>query len=183
MVQHYFIGFKIPEQEAERLEKVRSTWSLQSTHKAIPHASDLHITLLYLGPVEDVLLQKLSDRLTDLQEICSSFKLTIKNISSFGNPRNPRVIFASIEEEAKLKLLQKNVKTIAESLDFKVDQKPFVPHITLAKKWIGKQEINMAEMKVEQSDFIINQFSIYSIHPQKVPSYQAVKTVDLKGKE
>ncbi|WP_075620106.1 RNA 2',3'-cyclic phosphodiesterase [Paenisporosarcina indica] len=180
MVQHYFIGFKIPEKEAQQLDHVRSTWNLQATHKVIPHSSDLHITLLYLGAVEDETMQRLSERLTDLQETCTSFDLTINGIASFGSHRNPRVVYVSVEEESKLKLLQTNVKMIAESLNFKVDQKPFVPHITLAKKWIGKEDLNMEDKQVDQMNFMIKQFSIYSIHPQKIPSYHAIKTIELK---
>ena len=180
MVQHYFIGFKIPEKEAQQLDQIRSKWELQSTHKVIPHASDLHITLLYLGAVEEKAMQRLSERLNALQETCSSFDLTLKGVSSFGSPSNPRVVYVSTEEQDKLKLLQKNVKLIAESLNFKVDQKPFVPHITLAKKWKGKQDFNMDDKHIDQMNFMIKYFSIYSIHPQKTPSYHPVKSVVLK---
>jgi len=180
MVQHYFIGFKIPEKEASQLDEIRRTWNLQETHKVIPHGSDLHVTILYLGAVEDEVLQKLSDRLESLQGIDASFDLSLTGVSSFGSPKNPRVIFVSLEEEPKLKRLQKNIKMIGESLHFQLDQKPFVPHITLAKKWIGKQEINMAEMQIEKRNVTIDQFAIFSIHPQKIPSYEAVKTINLK---
>lgn len=182
LVQHYFIGFKIPETVAEHLDQARSTWDLQETHKVIPHVSDLHITLLYLGGVEEELFQKLSGRLDDLEVTCPSFDLTIKGVSTFGSSRKPRVIHASVEEQSKLKQLHGHVKNIAESLNFKVDQKLFVPHITLAKKWIGNGELDIGNMQVEQMNFTIEHFSIYSIHPQKIPSYQAVKTVNLKGK-
>jgi len=180
MVQHYFIGFKIPEKQATQLDEIRSTWNLQTTHKVIPHASDLHVTLLYLGPVEDKDMKTLTERLEKLQDDLPSLNLTITGFSSFGSPKNPRVVFASLEKEPKLKLLQKNVKTIAESIPFKLDKKPYVPHITLAKKWIGQKELNMHELKIEPLIVEIKQFSIFSIHPQKIPSYIAVKTIQLK---
>lgn len=180
MVQHYFIGLKIPEKEATQLDEIRSTWNLQATHKVIPHVSDLHVTLVYLGPVEDGVMNTLSERLEKFQDDFPAFNLAIKGVSSFGSQINPRVVFASLEEEPKLKQLQKNVKMIAESVSLKLDQKSYVPHITLAKKWVGHQELNMNDLKIEPMTFAIKQFSIFSIHPQKAPSYNAVKTIQLK---
>jgi len=179
MVQHYFIGFKVPEREAKQLDEIRKTWNLQETHKVIPHVNDLHVTLLYLGAMEDEVLQKLSVGLERIQDTVGSFHLTLTGVSSFGSPKNPRVLYVSIADEPKLKQLQKNIKTIGESLRLKLDQKPYVPHITLAKKWIGNDDLNLNDMQIEPINIAINQFAIYSIHPQKTPSYQAVKTIEL----
>jgi RNA 2',3'-cyclic 3'-phosphodiesterase len=180
MVQHYFIGLKIPEKEATQLDEIRSTWNLQATHKVIPHVSDLHVTLVYLGAVEDGVMNTLIERLEKLQGDLPAFDMEITGVSNFGSPKNPRVIFASLEEEPKLKQLQNNVKMIAESVPLKLDKKPYVPHITLAKKWDGNQELNMSDLKIEPMTAAIKQFSVFSIHPQKAPSYNAVKTFQLK---
>ena len=180
MAQHYFIGFKIPEREANRLANARDKWDLDKNYKAIPDVRDLHITLQYLGGVEPGIFNELSTKLLGLDESLPGFRLTLRGVSTFGNPNKPRVIYTSVDEEPALIQLQKKIKDIVQTLPLKVDQKPFVPHITLAKKWIGQDLIDLEGMEIEPMETVIGHFSIFAIHPQKVPSYEAVKTINLK---
>nr|WP_316046189.1 hypothetical protein [Planococcus glaciei] len=46
MQAHYFIGIKIPEPAAKKLDQARTAWNLKS-HKRYTHWVDMHITLLF----------------------------------------------------------------------------------------------------------------------------------------
>lgn len=179
-MQHYFIGVKLPGELARRLVEDRNEWQLELSHKRLPVAEDLHITLVYLGAVEAEVLTKLISELNELAEVIPAIKLTLSEVTTFGNPSTPRVIYTSIEEQPMLRKLQNAILEKCLALLLQVDQKPFVPHITLAKKWSGKLDVFSKEMLIEKTSFNVKDFSIYSINPGKVPSYEPIHTIYLK---
>ncbi|HLG26802.1 MAG TPA: RNA 2',3'-cyclic phosphodiesterase [Paenisporosarcina sp.] len=179
-MQHYFIGVKLPEDLACRLVDVRREWQLERSHKRLPAAVDLHITLLYLGAVEAEVLTELKSELNELTGVIPVMDVTLTGVSTFGNPSTPSVIYTSIEEQPNLHKLQRSILEKCLNLLLQLDQKPFVPHITLAKKWSGKQDVFSKEMHIEKTSFTMKDFSIYTINPGEVPSYQAIHTIYLK---
>ncbi|HSO58734.1 MAG TPA: RNA 2',3'-cyclic phosphodiesterase [Paenisporosarcina sp.] len=179
-MQHYFIGVKLPEGLAKQLVDFRNEWQLELSHKRLPVAEDLHITLVYLGAVEAEVLTKLISELNELAEVIPHFTLTLSGVETFGNPSTPRVIYTSIEEQPMLYKLQNTILEKCLALLLPVDRKPFVPHITLAKKWNEKLDVFSKEMHIDKISFNIRDFSIYSINPKEVPSYQPVHTIFLK---
>lgn len=180
-MQHYFIGIKLPKDLAQQLVDLRKGWHLERSHKRLPVAEDLHITLLYLGAVESDLLKQLLSQLDSLSQKFLPIDITLNGVSIFGNPLTPRVVYTAIEEQLSLQLLQKAVLEKCLELFLQVDKKPFVPHITLAKKWSGQHELFLKEMDIEKQSFSITAFSVYAINPRETPSYQAIHTIFLSG--
>ena len=179
-MQHYFIGVKLPEGLARHLVDSQKEWHLELSHKTLPVAEDLHITLVYLGAVEAEVLTELISELNELNEVIPAIDLKLSGVSTFGNPSTPRVIYASIEEQPMLHKLQHAVLEKCLALSLRVDQKSFVPHITIAKKWSGKLDVFSKVMLIEQTSFTMKDFSIYSINPGKVPSYKPIHTIYLE---
>ena len=178
-MQHYFIGVKLPIELSRQLVQSRDGWQLEQTHKRLPAAEDLHITLVYLGAVESGKLHSLMVALDDIESL-KNVIVTLAGVSTFGNPTTPRVIYAAIEEQPKLIELQSAVLEKCLDLSLPVDSKKFVPHITLAKKWRGQQEHFSKDMYIASDKFSIKEFSLYSINPGVTPSYQAIHTITLK---
>lgn len=177
-MQHYFIGIKLPQELAEQLVELRNVWHLNETHKRLPAAEDLHITLQYLGAVDPEKLRCLHQKL-DLLHV-PSMKITLKGISTFGNPSTPRVVYAAVKEQPLLYDLQHVILEKCLELNLAVDTKKFVPHVTLAKKWSGQQVGFAKEMMLEEASFYVNQFAVYAIHPGENPSYHAIHSIDLE---
>lgn len=170
MKPHYFIGIKIPLKIAEKLDKERYTWKLQS-HKRQTPPEDMHITLLFIG--EDV-----HDEIDQAVKLLSgikqpAFSLTVDGVKTFGNPSTPRIIYASLEHSEELEALQRQVLESLEPLQIQFDPKAFVPHITLASKWAGgtpgEPQLSISEMQYE-----VTEFSLFKIAPKGNPRYQKV---------
>ena len=178
-MQHYFIGIKLPIELSRQLVQSRENWQLEQTHKKLPVAEDLHITLVYLGAVESGKLTSLMLALDDI-DYMKTISVTLDRVSTFGNPATPRVIYAAIEDQPELNELQSAVIEKCLDLSLPVDRKKFVHHITLAKKWRGQRENFSNDMHIDSSTFSIKEFSLYSINPGVTPSYQAIHTIYLK---
>lgn len=178
-MQHYFIGVKLPIELSRQLVHSRDSWQLEQSHKKLPPAEDLHITLVYLGAVESGKLNSLMQALDDIDSL-KTMIVTLSGVSTFGNPATPRVIYAAIMEQPKLIELQSAVLEKCLDLSLPVDTKKFVPHITLAKKWRGQQEHFSKDMHIASNKFTVKEFSLYSINPGVIPSYQEIHSITLK---
>lgn len=93
-------------------------------------SSDLmHITLKFLGEVPESQIPKITAALDSIS--ASPYSLQAAGISTFGRP--PRVIKAEIHDSGKTAALASDVETRMAKLGFSREEKPFSPHITIAR--------------------------------------------------
>ncbi|AQQ52771.1 RNA 2',3'-cyclic phosphodiesterase [Planococcus lenghuensis] len=175
MSSHYFIGIRLPEETAASLALQRDSWRLRS-HKQLPPAEDLHITLVYIGADPN---DELPDVLQALEAVdMAAFEVTVSGAGTFGNPATPRVIYADVQENPHLRELQRQVEAALEPFSLRPDKRPFVPHITLAKKWKGNDPLT-EPLTIGIERFTVSEFSLFQVHLDKRPRYEAVRTYEL----
>lgn len=95
-------------------------------------AENLHVTLKFLGETP---LAKLDPLQTALAVVRSPqpVQLTFRGLGFFPNEKRPRVFWAGTEATANLKTLAAAVDQAAHRLDFPLEERPFAPHLTLAR--------------------------------------------------
>lgn len=98
--------------------------------KTLPRRS-LHITLLFLGNVEEGGIEQLKAVLDNLQS--ASFELNFSHVGLFPNADRPRLLAAGFEESAMAQELCVNLQNVIRQLGLAVDERPYRPHITLAR--------------------------------------------------
>lgn len=94
---------------------------------------NLHLSLVFLGDVSE---NRLDDVILCLQSAASGtaeFAVTVTGPGWFGSPRSPRVLWAGIREEKGLAGLQARLNGELRALGFPTEDRPYVPHITLAR--------------------------------------------------
>lgn len=169
MQTHYFIGINVPKSVSAQLAETRDGWELNS-HKKYTDAYNMHITLLFIGSADEVQLRAAAKALEDIS--LASFDLTIEGVKTFGNPETPRIIYAALAESAPLMELQEKIKKTVESFGISLDQKPFVPHITLAAKWAGGAEMETDKLpELMPISFRVEEYSLFRIEPQHTRKY------------
>jgi len=89
----------------------------------------MHITLKFLGEVPESQIQKIAASLDDIS--AAPYTLHASGISTFGRP--PRVIKAEVHDGGATASLAADVESRMEKLGFKREEKPFSPHITIAR--------------------------------------------------
>lgn len=184
---HYFIA--IPIKEALRVEF--SNWQNQLkaglSYKVWPHKQDLHITLKFLGAVEKEPLEKLCETLRTIDH--TSFSLMVGGIGTFGKPNSPRVIWAGVNRTNSLDGLFTKIEKAAKTVGFPIENRPYRPHITLAKKWNGtpnqSEFLESLKEKYQTTNFSmeIEEYVLYQIFPSRTPKYERVETFSLKRGE
>lgn len=175
MSSHYFIGIRLPEETAASLAEQRDNWQLKS-YKQLPPPEDLHITLVYIGADPHDELPEVLKALNAVD--VAPFDVAINGVGTFGNPAKPRVIYADVQENPHLRELQRQVVSVLEPFSLRPDKRPFVPHITLAKKWKGDDPLTK-QLEIRVGRFTVSQFSLFKVNLNKRPRYEAVQTYEL----
>ena len=89
----------------------------------------MHITLKFLGEVSESQIPKITGALDALS--ASAYQLNVSGISTFGRPL--RVIKAEVHDGGATVSLAADVELRLAKLGFPREDKPFSPHITIAR--------------------------------------------------
>lgn len=126
----------------------------------------MHLTLKFLGEIEEEKIPKIEAVLNAISKMCSPFPLRLKGTGTFPpGKKNPRVIWIGIEGGQTLKELQAQLEEELEKLDFPREKREFHPHLTLGRVKIQshlggvlsqlerEKETTFGEMKVNKITF------------------------------
>jgi RNA 2',3'-cyclic 3'-phosphodiesterase len=127
-----FIAIEIP-------QSIRSTFaSLLKDFRAIApqvkwvRAENLHVTLKFLGETEESKLSALQNVLAAVRSP-EPVNLEFRGLGFFPNEKRPRVFWAGMQASANLKSLAADIDQAAHRLGFPLEDRPFTPHLTLAR--------------------------------------------------
>lgn len=181
---HYFLAVELP----ERIKNVLSDWAqgldkLPFDYKEWVDERDYHLTVKFLGAVSDSSIEPLCKAVQTRVKDLPSFNMQGAEWGFFGSSHSPRVLWAGVQEEAGLFELQKMVEEIGETFGFPRENRPYRPHITIAKKWIDGQ-FQPSDLpplpNAYKEVWKVEHFVLYKIHPSRTPKYEKTTSFDLR---
>ena len=105
----------------------------------------LHLTLVFLGPLQDRECQRLQDLLDGRFDSLSVLDTMIQSPRFFPKPTRPRGLWCPVIESGKrLQQLHGVLLSAVDEADLIHDSKPFRPHITLGRvrrRFQGRREL------------------------------------------
>ncbi len=163
MINHrIFIAINFPDDIKRKLTEIREKWEglpVRWTKK-----NSLHLTLSFLGYVDTENLYRICEITKEIAKSHEPFFLNFKRVLLAPPGKSPRMIWVDGEksmEATKLKQDLEKAFNFEDSFSFVPEDRPFSPHITLARikmqDWRDLKEIP----KIEE-DFSFN-FSVSSI--------------------
>ena len=118
----------------------------------------LHVTLKFLGDVDEARVDEISNLLGKLVHGYSPFNMNISDFGGFPNLKNPRVLYVGLSHNSELPQFHSELERDLYSLGFKKEDRRFIPHITLARV---KKRINIKEsLPLAKSIFDITQIGL-----------------------
>lgn len=127
-----FVALEIPPEVREKLAAlIRELRAIAPKEKWV-RAENLHATLKFIGEVPPEKLDPIRKALAAVQSD-SPVKLDFRGLGFFPNEKHPRVFWASIEASPNLKKLAADIELATERLGIAREQRPFSPHLTLAR--------------------------------------------------
>jgi 2'-5' RNA ligase len=98
-------------------------------------AESLHITLKFIGEKPEALVKPIETALSSIS--VAPFQVSFKGTGFFPTPRGARVFWVGIQAEAGLAELASKIEDGLAKLEIAKEQRPFSPHLTLARASAG----------------------------------------------
>jgi len=93
-----------------------------------------HLTLKFLGWVSPTNVPAIEDRLRTIGASNLPLNLHLDGLGTFPSPQRARVLWIGLAGDLDgLEALQRGVESAMQSLGFAAEERPFSPHITLAR--------------------------------------------------
>lgn len=127
-----FIAIEIPESVKDELENVSK--ELQRGVATLVKREAYHITLQFLGDVDDSNLGLVKESISNACRGVSPFEAEIKGLSHFGG-HSPRVLFANVAKGSDMvNYIYSNisVELSKNRIDFAKEER-YTPHVTIAR--------------------------------------------------
>jgi 2'-5' RNA ligase len=178
---HFFLALSLPEPVREVLRKKADQLRQNDPFKQWPDPRDYHITLAFLGAAEPRQIDKVQRKMAAVSTHCESFSVTLDKLGIFGRKDRPRILWAGVSAGQELYDLQRKVHEVCRSVGFKLDRRPYKPHITLAKKWNGEQTLDRSTRNddLDTVSWQVKEITLYQTHLRRVPKYEPVQSFPL----
>lgn len=122
-----FVGLEVPE-----LLKSQLLWPRSGVEGARWQRDDqLHLTLAFVGDVSNSIAEDVHSELSRVSMI--PFELQLSGVGFFGKPAHPKALWTGVNDPFPIRHLHEKVSFAMERIGVDVDQRRFLPHVTLAR--------------------------------------------------
>lgn len=127
-----FVALEIPSAVRKNLAALLNKLRELSAQPRWVRPEKLHVTLKFFGEVEP---EKLGAIRVALASVHSDAPVTVefRGLGFFPNEKQPRVFWAGMDASPNLKILAADIDGATEKLGIPRQEKPFSPHLTLAR--------------------------------------------------
>lgn len=174
-MKRMFISIKLPEEVKKEIQRIQE--QLPEFKGKKTEVENLHLTLKFLGEIEDEKIEEVKERLRGIK--FRKFRSEIKNVGVFS-PKLIKIVWIYLSGCARF---QKVVDAVLKGLFGK--EKRFMSHITIArvkdvedkKKFLEE----LGKLKVGELKFEIDKFYLMeSVLREEGPEYKVVENFFLK---
>lgn len=130
----FFIALEIPKGNLAEFQSIQS-----NLHTLIPQArltdlNKIHLTLAFLGEQPEELKGDLIKVITDATQGIPAFQVTPAYLDGFPEVHHLQILWVGIKGDIdKIHIIRERIKDGLETLRLPVDERRFVPHISVAK--------------------------------------------------
>lgn len=130
----FFIALEIPNENKASFHAIQ-----EKLHTLIPQArltnlEKIHLTLAFVGEQPDGLKDNLIEIIKNAAKNIPPFEVAPGYIDGFPTLHNPECLWIGVKGDIdKIIFIRERIKDGLESLHLPVDERRFVPHITIAK--------------------------------------------------
>jgi 2'-5' RNA ligase len=171
----FFIALEVPEENLAQFQPIQDKLYTLIPHLRITNLDKIHLTLAFIGEQDDLLKEALVQIIKKATENISAFEVTPAYIDGFPTIHNPNVLWIGVKGDIdKILLIRERIKDGLEALKLPVDERRFIPHITIAKSSNDLRVSKELEAKLQEIMTI-------PFNPIKISSIKLFESVANEG--
>ena len=149
---------------------------------------NLHLTLKFLGEVDNTEVPAICDRLHRITEQYQPFELVFFGTGGFPNTERARVLWAGVQDDSgSLCRMVAQLETELAELGYKPEPRDYRPHLTLGRTRSGSRRASadvvariQAESKAPLGKLLVDRVQLFASFLDKGgPTYQVMDTIEL----
>ena len=174
-MSHYFLAIRA---EQDAISSIQAQLLPYYAYRRVYRTDEFHLTLQFFGELDDEEVETVIETIEPITASTAPFTLALTQLDHFGNALRPRVLVMTPEPSVDLNHMAKQLRrALTETLP-RLDRKPFVPHVTLAKKWHEGERRPYVPPSFH-IEVPVDELVLYQIQPQRVPAYEAIHVFPL----
>lgn len=154
-----FIAVEIP----DALKKTIGSLQVDIPGARWVPAEQIHLTLAFLGEVEEAAVERLNEELARIKG--PEYELCFSGTGCFPNRHRPRVLWLGLEPHPHLQALAAKVRKAVLACGILQEERPFSPHITLARLKLSSSRESDAFLDQQQKHklppFSVREFTLF----------------------
>jgi len=159
-----FIAIKIPSSIVERISQFQSSLKKVDARIGWVKSGNFHITLKFLGDVEESKITEIGDKLENSLSGIKNFEVNIGGVGVFPTRRRPRVLWiGGSSENSILEKIAERLDDSLHTLGFERESRKYRIHLTLGRvKESGNIEEVMNKL-FERKDINFGAFEVSEV--------------------
>jgi 2'-5' RNA ligase len=129
-----FIAIELPLEIKETLARLQEQLKKSGADVKWVKPDNIHLTLKFLGEIEDKKLSKLNQILQDTMKDKTGFTMRLSSIGAFPSINSPRVVWMGIDKgDSQIKEIAEDLEQGISKLGIPKEDRPFSSHITIGR--------------------------------------------------
>ena len=156
-----FIAIEIPKDIRKKVDNLIKEFKEKGLPIKWVKFENLHITLKFLGEVEEGRLNEITSALKEVSKGHSGFSINLEDLGCFPSNKNPRVLWIGVKQgKEEVVELARALEDCFIRLGFRAERR-FHPHLTIGriKKFCLIDEI--ISMNFQSRPFLVDSFSLF----------------------
>ncbi|HUU75563.1 MAG TPA: RNA 2',3'-cyclic phosphodiesterase [Methanoregulaceae archaeon] len=155
-----FVAIDLPPEIREQIKDSQQELKKSRARLSLVNPEIIHITMKFIGEVEKDAVESIKKKLDNILD--SPFEVQVTGISA-DNPRRPRVVWCTIDDQGRCAQLHERIEDALFPLGIKKEGRKFRPHATVAR--VKRFDSTLIEsirplVSVPYGNFIINGFTL-----------------------
>jgi 2'-5' RNA ligase len=164
-----FIALDVPSAVLDTITRIQNRFKSLGLHASWVKPGNIHLTLKFLGDTDPDRIPGIQNKLSEALAPFAPFQLVLNSVGVFPDTHRPRVLWVGLKDDSgRLKTLQTATEKALESAGFPIEQRPFSPHLTLARikspkgKKALQEELDAVNQEgIEPHPFEVDEIKLY----------------------
>ncbi|MEN8138778.1 MAG: RNA 2',3'-cyclic phosphodiesterase [Bacteroidota bacterium] len=122
-----------------------------------------HVTLKFIGNTDFDTVKKIKNVLKSILEDEKKFDTKIQTLKFFGHIKKPTALWMDIDDNGNSKRITENINKALGKIGIETDQRPFKPHLTLARIKLIYEKTEFEKLIEQNNDTLFQSNTISKI--------------------